>query len=104
MALFAQSRRTLQDDIADLSTELARLTRRVSSAASEAGSSASGWLSSNAPSYSDMRGTAEDGAAVVWREAARALDGAETQIRRQPAAAALALLGIGILIGMMARR
>ena len=102
MALFA--RRTLQDDISDLSAELARLTRRASGAAGDMGSNAGSWLSDNTPSYGAMRGAAEDGATLLWREAARAVDGAEHQIRRRPAAAALALLGIGVLLGLMAKR
>ncbi len=102
MALFA--RRTIQDDISDLSAELARLTRRASSAAGDMGSSAGSWLSDRAPSYGAVRGAAEDGATLLWREAARAVDGAEHQIRRRPAAAALALLGIGVLLGLMAKR
>jgi len=105
MALFARSvPRTIQDDIADLSSELTRLTRRASAAASDAGSSAGGWLSSAAPSYGDVRSAAEDGAGMLWREAGRALGGAESRIRRQPAVAALALVGVGIILGLMARR
>lgn len=105
MALFAHSsRRTLQDDISDLSAEVARLARRASSAAGSAGESAGGWLSSRAPSYDDVRDYAGDSADYVWREAARAFDGATSQIRSRPAAAAMALVGVGIVLGLMAKR
>lgn len=105
MALFAHSsRRTLQDDISDLSGELARLARRASSTVGDAGESAGSWLSRRSPDYGDMRDFASDSAEVVWREAARALGGATSQIQRRPAAAAMALVGVGILLGLMARR
>jgi len=105
MAFFAQpSRRTIQNDISDLSAEVARLAERASAAAGGAGETANGWLSSQAPSYADMRSMADDGASALWREAGRAFDGAEHQIRRRPAAAALALVGIGVLLGLMAKR
>ena len=105
MALFAHSsRRTLQDDISDLSSELSRLARRASSAAGDAGENAGSWLSSRAPSYGDVRDFAGDSADLVWREAARAFGGATSEIRRRPAAAAMALVGVGILLGMMAKR
>ncbi len=105
MALFAQyGRRTLQDDISDLSADLARLARRVSSSVGEAGGTAGGWLWRRAPDYGDVRDMAADSADMLWRETTRALGGAGAQIRQRPVAAAMALVGVGILLGMMARR
>ncbi len=105
MALFAHSsRRTLQDDISDLSTELARLARRASASVGDAGENAGHWLSRRTPGYSDVRDFAGESADMLWREASRALGGATTQIRRRPAAAAMALVGVGIVLGLMAKR
>ena len=105
MALFAHSsRRTLQDDISNLSDELARMARRASSVVGDAGESAGSWLTNRTPRYSDVQHFAGDNADMLWREASRALVGAKTQIRRRPAAAAMALVGVGILLGLMAKR
>ncbi len=105
MAFFAHSsRRTLQDDISDLSTELARLARRASASVGDAGENAGHWLSRRTPDYSDVRDFAGESADLLWREASRALGGATTQIRRRPAAAAMALVGVGIVLGLMAKR
>lgn len=104
VAFFASARRTMQDDVADLTAELSRLAKRASSLASDAGGDAGGWLRQNAPSYDDVRDAAGSGASVLWRGAGRAMEGAEEHIRHRPAAAALALVGIGVLLGLMAKR
>lgn len=106
MNLFGRSpNRGLSDDVANLSSDLSALVGRLAHMAMpERRSSYSDYLPTmlgGRQSHADMvRDYASSGMDTVWR----GVHGAADIGHRRPALAAMALVGLGVVLGMMARR
>ncbi len=108
MNLFGQSRRnSITDDLSSLVADLSDVVNRAVTATTPRRSSWSPFAD-NRSYYEQARDAVSSGADVAWREGGRHLsrgyDGAYGAARSHPALSALALVGFGVLIGMIARR
>ena len=106
MNLFGQpSRSDLRSDISALTSDLASLARHVTALSTPARrSSYSSWFGSEPSSYENLKSAAASGADTLWRDVSRGVGTLSAEASRRPTLAAVALVGFGVLVGMMARR
>lgn len=99
------SRSDLRGDISALTSDLARLASHVGAMYTPARrSSYSSWFGSEPSSYEHLKSAAASGADTLWRDVSRGVGTLTSEASRRPTLAAIALVGFGVLVGMMARR